>query len=90
MARRRHSSDDLGPLAQDAIAYARTHPRRNPPEPGDLDELVNGFCVTKKMQGEDMSDYDEEQWREAFLAMGVDENELASYMEDVASWGVDD
>lgn len=87
MARKKST---LGPLAQEAIEFARARPRRNPPDPGDVDDLVQGFCVTKKSEGEDLSDYDEEEWREALMAIGVSEDDVASYLEDVASWGVDD
>jgi LmbE family N-acetylglucosaminyl deacetylase len=79
----------MGPLAERALDFARKRPRQNPPEDGEIDERVQEFCIEQKTRGEALGEFDEGEWREALEALGVDDIDLASYMEDVASWGTD-
>ena len=62
--------------------------RRNPPEP--VDERIDGFCVAIKSEGDRLSKWTETDWILALERLGVDNGDLASTMEQVASWGVDD
>lgn len=80
----------MGPLADQALDFVRRNPRRNPPDEDEIDERVQGFCIEKKRQGENLSEWTEEDWREALGALGVHDEELGTYLEVVASWGVDD
>lgn len=73
-----------------AEQFMRKHPRQNPPDDEDVDELVQRFCIERKMAGQDLSTWDEQDWRSALAKIGVSEDLAPSYMEDVASWGVDD
>ncbi len=79
----------MNPLAKEALEFVQRHPRRNPPEAAEIDERVQGFCVEKKTAGDDLGKYDDGEWREALEALGVSDADLPSYLEDVASWGVD-
>jgi len=80
----------MATLAEQALEFARRHPRQNPPDDDDTEDLVQGFCIEKKTQGEDLSGWDEDDWRQALAALGVSDQEIPSFLEDVASWGVDD
>jgi hypothetical protein len=62
--------------------------RPNPPQ--TTDEVVDGLCVHIKADAGDISAWDEFEWLEALAKMGVPDELLASKMEDVATWGVDD
>lgn len=79
----------MGLLAEKALDFVRRNPRQNPPDDLEVDDRVQGFCVERKTQGEALGNYDEDEWREALEALGVPDIDVASYMEDVASWGVD-
>ena len=80
----------MATLAEQALDFVRRNPRRNPPEPGEIEDRVNGFCIEKKTEGEALGQWDEEEWRSALENLGVADFELSCYLEDVASWGVDD
>jgi hypothetical protein len=80
----------MGPLAKQALNFVRRNPRRNPPDEDEIDERVQGFCIEKKRQGENLSEWSEEEWREALVTLGVPDEELGTCLEEVASWGVDD
>lgn len=77
-------------LEKMAEEFARRHPRQNPPEEVDVDELVQQFCIERKISGQDLATWDEQDWRAALKKIGVSPDLASSYMEDVASWGVDD
>lgn len=77
-------------LADEAFEYVRRTPRRNPPDDVDVSFRVQGFCIDKKMRGDDLGDNSESEWRDALEVLGVEEDALPMYMEDVASWSVDD
>jgi hypothetical protein len=75
-------------LAQMARRYAQSELRQNP-EP-TVDEVVDGFCVEIKKDGGRLSKWSETDWLDALGELGVGDGDLASTMESVASWGVDD
>jgi len=77
-------------LEQQAAEFARSRPRQNPPDADEVDELVQSFIIEKKTEGEELSSWTEEEWREALTKLGVPDDFLGSFMEDVAAWGVDD
>jgi hypothetical protein len=62
--------------------------RQNPAK--SVDERVDGFCVSIKEHGEPLSQWSEIDWILALERLGVEDGNLASTMESVASWGVDD
>ena len=75
-------------LVQDAKAFVRGHPRRNPPQ--DEQTRFNEYIVTLKERGLRTSDWPEGVWFQAAREFGFEEEELGSLMEQVAAWGVDD
>lgn len=79
---------DLATLAR---AFARAHPRRNPPE-DDLDTRVDLFITERKRNYEKLStkERSEDAWRDALSALGVPDEDMPIYLEQVAGWGVDD
>lgn len=77
-------------LAEQALTFVRSRPRKNPPDDAEIDVRVQGFCIEKKREGADLSTWDEDDWRDALRALGVEEFQIPSYLEDVSSWGVDD
>lgn len=52
--------------------------------------IFNEVCADLKGSGARMSDWDEDEWRQAMADAGIPEDMHCDLLESAASWGVDD
>jgi hypothetical protein len=80
--------DDSGlDLLVDAFLEEQGGMLPNPPDPA---VMLNQFLYEIQKSGNDLSSWDEEDWREALLRFGFAEEDLPDALENLASWGVVD
>ena len=64
-------------------------PQRNPPVK-DVDTRVNEFIAEVQAKGLDLGKWTEDEWILALRKLGLDDEEIADALENVAGWGVVD
>lgn len=64
-------------------------PQRNPPVK-DVNSRVNEFIAEVQANGADLGKWIEEEWILALRKLGLNDEEIADALENVAGWGVVD